>query len=630
MSSSRQGWVYVFLLLVLVIGSLWPLPAWGQERSVEWQRFDVDITVHDDGTFTVVETMEIRFIGGPFRYGYREIPGERLEALTDIQVVDEAGPYEALPGDVQEGPPRTFSVTRLGRTYNIRWFFQPVSDTTRTFQVRYRVHGGLRAYAEGTQLWWKAVFPDRNAPVRQSVVTVRVPGPVQASAAYFVPARVEQLDPNTVRFVAEAQIPAGTPFEVRVEWPSGIVPVTPAPWQAAADAEAARLEQRRLWDQRWRPVANVLTLALGLLILVGGLGGLFLLWYTRGRDKPVPEVAEYLPEPPSDLPPGLVGTLLDETADLQDIMATLLDLARRGVLTIEERRDALGNRDFVFHLNGDTLEDVRPFERKVVEAVMEGERSRALSTLKNRFYQKIPDVQAAIYQACVEAGLFPTNPSTVRTVYLVMGVLLLLLGGGGFLLAGVVSRWIDTFGVIPFALEIVAVATILVGRYMPRKTEAGAEEAAKWRAFQRYLANLDRYGSLQQAEEVLDRYLPYAVAMGVASDFLQKFERALQAEGRDVVLPRWYRAYPIDPLSRSERVPGKGMERSPVEGGRDLSDLSRGVGRGLSNLSTSLGSMLSMAATTLASRPASSGSGGFTGGGSSGGGGGGGGGGGFG
>ena len=49
-----------------------------------------------------------------------------------------------------------------------------------------------------------------------------------------------------------------------------------------------------------------------------------------GRDKPVGLIADYLPEPPSDLPPGIVGTLIDERADMQDILSTMLDLGKRG------------------------------------------------------------------------------------------------------------------------------------------------------------------------------------------------------------------------------------------------------------------------------------------------------------
>ncbi len=634
----RRHLVWAFLLLGLLIGG-WTRAAWAQSKEVDWRRIDVNITVHSDGSFTVEEILEIEFIGGPFRFGYRDIPADRLESLTDVRVWDEQGDYRALESGVREGPPRTFSVTRVGGTYTIRWFFEPTRDAVRTFHVAYRVQGGLRAYEGGDQLWWQAVFPDRNGPVRESTVTVRAPAEVTAAAAYFVPAEVTRVDATTVRFRARTAIPPGTAFEVRVEWPHGVIPVTPAPWQAAADREAARLEARRLWDQRWRPLANVFVLALALLLLTGGLGGLYLLWYTRGRDKPVAAVAEYLPEPPSDLPPALVGTLLDESADLQDILATLLDLARRGVLEIEERRDALGNPSFRFRLRRTDLSDLQPFERAILNAVMGRHRERDLDDLKNRFYTKIPELQQAIYEAAVKAGLFPENPEAVRTRYRLLGILVDVLAIGLILGVGpLVWNWVDTFIAVPIALFILGAAVLVLASFMPRKTDKGAEEAAKWRAFRRYLEHLDRFGKVGKSEEILDRYLPYAVAMGVEQAFLRTFERTLQAEGREVVWPRWYRPY--GPIYTGDagggRPPGMGRPAPAGSGGGSgggLGDLSRGLGRGLSNLSTSLGGMLAAAATTLSSRPASSGSGGgfggFSGGGSAGGGGGGGGGGGF-
>lgn len=69
--------------------------------------------------------------------------------------------------------------------------------------------------------------------------------------------------------------------------------------------------------------------ALGLLFMLGGPAGLYVLWYKFGRDQPVAMVADYLPEPPDTLTPGMAGTLLDEAVDMEDIIATLVDFARR-------------------------------------------------------------------------------------------------------------------------------------------------------------------------------------------------------------------------------------------------------------------------------------------------------------
>ena len=77
---------------------------------------------------------------------------------------------------------------------------------------------------------------------------------------------------------------------------------------------------------------NLILGEVGIVILVSGAVGLYILWYLRGRDKPVGLVAEYLREPPSDLHPGVVGTLIDEHANHHDVIATLVNLGERNLL----------------------------------------------------------------------------------------------------------------------------------------------------------------------------------------------------------------------------------------------------------------------------------------------------------
>ena len=586
----------LFLLSLLLLVAL-PLKSAAQSKSVDWRRIDVDITVSQDGTFTVVETLEIEFVGGPFRFGYRNIPRDRLTAIDKVRVWDEQGEYTALQGKVTDGKPRSFSVYVSGNDYVIRWFFEPTSNTVRTFRVAYRVQGGLRYYQEGDQLWWAAVFPDRSGPVRRSTVTVTVPGPIQNAAAYFVPANVEQINDRTVRFKAKTQIPAGTAFEVRVQWPHGIVAGTPAPWQAAADAEAAREERMRIWNQKWRPLANLFLLAISLLLLSLGIAGIYLLWYARGRDMPAQVFAEYLPEPPSDLPPALAGTLVDERADMKEILATVVDLARRGVLEIEEVKEGWRGTDFRFRLKSSRLSNLEPFEQEVVKGLLGTRRERFLSDLKNKFYRHIPRIRRAIYEAVTERGYFPTNPEKVRTRYALLGAGVDVLGGlltvGGWM---VLSDWVDLAFLPGASLFVLGAIMMVVANFMPRKTAKGAEEAAKWKAFRTYLERLQKLPDTGKAQEILERYLPYAIAFGVEDSFLKRFEAVAAERGEVVYWPTWYHPYPSPASGRSPghaSIPGSGGSGPP-----SLGDASRSIGSGLSGLSRSLGTMLATATTT--------------------------------
>jgi hypothetical protein len=71
-------------------------------------------------------------------------------------------------------------------------------------------------------------------------------------------------------------------------------------------------------------------------------------------------------EPPENLKPAEIGTLVDEYADDRDIVATIIDLAIRGYLKIKP----LGDKDVEIEIlrEGDELEG---YERKVFEAIKE-------------------------------------------------------------------------------------------------------------------------------------------------------------------------------------------------------------------------------------------------------------------
>ena len=64
--------------------------------------------------------------------------------------------------------------------------------------------------------------------------------------------------------------------------------------------------------------------------------GMGLHWWRNGRDPSGPIAIPVRYEPPEDMTPAEMGVVLDERADTLDITATLLDLAVRGFLRIEE------------------------------------------------------------------------------------------------------------------------------------------------------------------------------------------------------------------------------------------------------------------------------------------------------
>ena len=297
-----------------------------------------------------------------------------------------------------------------------------MANQSETFTLAYTVRGGLRYYEGGDQLWWKAIYGDRSFPVQAGRVNVVAPTAIHEWAAYTNAgnawkdargiASASKLESGReIAYVLDRKLAPGQAFEVRVEFTPGVVAGEPQPWQIRADAEAAAREAEIRFRERWVPILTLLFGALGLLFLLGGPAALYLLWYRLGRDKPVNLVADYLPEPPADLAPGVVGTLLDEQADMQDIIATLVDLAQRKIISITE--DKTGDygvaHDFIYRYENRKL-PVSPFEQRLLDSLFELRGAVRLSALKNRFHKELPDLKKALYEEVTREAFLPTVP----------------------------------------------------------------------------------------------------------------------------------------------------------------------------------------------------------------------------
>ena len=161
---------------------------------------------------------------------------------------------------------------------------------------------------------------------------------------------------------------SGDSLTARLEFPALVNATAPA-WQQADDAKRIREQDRASRDA----LLKLLLAGAALLTLTAGGVGLFGLWYTRGRDPGVGAVASYLSEPPDDLPPGAAGALVDEEVNERDIVATLVDLGRRGVLNIQEEEvgSVFKRREYTIALKQDA-KDLRPFEQTFVNSIMSG------------------------------------------------------------------------------------------------------------------------------------------------------------------------------------------------------------------------------------------------------------------
>ncbi len=611
--------VLIGSLFVLVTLVLLASPAGAQTKSLYWQRFDVDVTVLSNGDLRVIETQEIVFSGGPFHYGYAVIPGDRLDGITDVQVWGDGQPYQPDGS----GQPGTFTAQWIEGDLSVNWYFPTTSNSSHVFEFHYTVQGAVRRYSEGDEVWWMAVPGDHDYPIRNSRVTVHLPegatlNPREGGDGYVAESDGVETDltvsddRRTVTAIAKQRLSPGDFMAVGVKFTPGVVGGTKPSWQAEYDRKAE-------WNTGSRLAFNLLLGVAGLLALVGGPLLVYVLWYARGRDPYVGLVADYLAEPPDDAPPGVAGTLVDEKADLQDVIATLIDLARRGYLTMREESEKgfaglTFKRDFVFTRTDQDWGGLHDYEKTLLKSLFGQHQSKSLSDLKNKFYTALPKIRSGLYDAVVEVGYFRASPEKTRQLYTVAGAALIGLAVFvGVFATSLWGEWVDTVWCPAVGLGVGAAALIGAGQAMPAKTKKGAEAKARWEAFRRYLKEIEHYTDLETATELFERYLPYAIAFNLERRWVSKF-----AQVESTPIPGWY--YPYWATGRAGRS-STHHERGSLEGGGrpSMQSMSDGMARGFQSMSDGLVGMFNSVGKTFTSAPSSSSSGGFRGGGFSGG-----------
>ena len=237
-----------------------------------------------------------------------------------------------------------------------------------------------------------------------------------------------------------------------------------------------RLTPQQAYNETVLPLINLAICGASLLIGLGGSLFILIRLQTRGRDPAIGPVPTMLSEPPDNAPPAVVGALVDETADLRDIISILVDLARRGYLVFEEdQNDGVfgfgSSRTFTFKRTDKSTEGVAAFEASLLREVFpHGTLERTMASMRNTFYTAIPRLQRDLYAELVQRGYFPRSPETVRATWRGLGTLLL---GASVFLGFVMFFLIDAPGLwiaVPASLGLVGVVAMLTAGSMPVKT----------------------------------------------------------------------------------------------------------------------------------------------------------------
>ncbi len=577
---------FLIVLLVLFAGTL---TAAAQERILS---FDSNITVRPDGSMKVIETIRVRGQQRNIRRGiYRDFP---------VRYRDKDGYWRRVGLKILEvkrdGQPEP-SFSQMSGDYSRLYIgdknkYLPAGEFV--YEITYTTTRQLRFFKDFDELYWNVTGNKWQFPIDRAVATVTLPEGATIFQKNAFTGRfgrsegdytMTQLSDNSIRFETTRRLGNWEGLTIAIGWQKGIV--APLSWWS----EFAWY----IWDH-----LGLIILAMG---TVGIAGYFYTTWDRIGRD---PEGGVIIPlfAAPKGLSPATVSYIhyrkfkgRDSAASLAFI-AALVSLAVKKQLVIDKPDDTLTLK----RLQGPGLALPRG-EAAILKTLLNTRKSiefkqsnsAIVQTARQKFKAAILGESGEVYfkgnVGYFIIGLVFSVVVLLLSFYFylrdesemliaiaslasgIVGSLLLSMGlrrlwdklpGGGSKLAGFFLTFIGAFALVPVFALVMGVENIpqwvpaafgLIGamnvvffNLLHAPTELGRQVMDEIEGFKMYLsvAEADRMnmrGAPEVTPQVFEKFLPYAIGMGVEKPWSKALESQLLKAGTvdTAYHPNWYR-----------------------------------------------------------------------------------------
>lgn len=478
-------------------------------QAEEVVEFSAVYTIEESGEVEVIETITYDF-GEEDRHGI-------FHTLTDNHPQPATSWYKTRYVEIdvesvrKDNEAEPYEINDFGSEYEIKIGDADVFISgVHTYTIKYKLRGALSYGEDGSELYWNATGNDWDVPIAKAQMEVRgdaIDGNVscyQGVVGSTEGCEIEESDGQVV--FSAIELSPGEGMTIAVELDSKHV--------------ATLIVER---------TSNFLNFGLQILFLIG-LFIWLLRWHGEAKiNKPV--IAQY--EPYENYLPMYTGVLFDKYLNPQDITAGILYLAEQGFLSITktEKKSFLvfTTSDYDIALLKPLSEIPTKFLKSLIGLLFDDHEEvgavvaiSSLAKKQTKNHKIITQLQSDISADIKASGFIKKdNFFSTKENLLLAGILIVIaLLWSIFLLAGVVIL-------------------ILVFAFLGRRTTKGYEALNHIKGFKLFLSVTEKvrykfFNAPELSPELFMKYLPYAVALGVETQWAKVFE------GITIPNPPWY------------------------------------------------------------------------------------------
>ena len=540
----------------VIVGVLLTLFGFQQVVRAETEvinNFNANITIQKDGSIFVTENIIYNF-GSNQKHGiFRDIP---LTAVNGPQLnINVSGVSDNIRNEF--GQPYQYTTLIANNVLRIK-IGDPNAFVTgiKNYIISYQVDNAIRTFNDRDELYWNVTGNQWPVAIQSANSSVILPdssisnarmdcftgpqGDTQKNCTF------NQVDSSVVRYSTTQSLNVNEGLTLVLGIPLGYIQNTYVPPQQTYSSSNTSTSSNNF----------ILGIFLGLFIIFIFVLVISLFARRAAKIKPKPVIPRELrgrpvvPEynPPDNLSPIEIGTLLDGRVDVTDISSVIMDLAIRGYLkiryTTQEIRFWPDKKDFELIKLKDGADLVHPADKIIFRLLFKSRGRIKLSDLKEQktdFQAQIKKIQEDTEQYLRDKGYFDRtakDKSKKLKTYLWIATAILFIGT--FLLT-ISPSWFGLIFIASFAgfVGAVIVIPIMIMRLANKLTPQGIAALGKILGFKEFLqlTDKDKLRLLNAPElrpETFEKFLPYAMVLGVEDKWAQKFE------GIYNTIPDWY------------------------------------------------------------------------------------------
>lgn len=489
-------------------------------RSITVTRWVDTIHVDNDGSARVSEQITYTF-DGSYHGVYRDIPveypGPRGTGTNYSLFVKVNQVADSL------GTPLKFEKKTSNGYLKLKITVPGAVDSDKMVNIEYTVSNAVKFFEDHDEFYWNVTGNDSPLPIQYAAVDAFFPsetsGSLKAQAYSGVYGSSVAAKASVQGPAASAETNGPLPMHggltIDVYIPKGLLHEPGALTKA-------------FWFVRSNPILSLPLWAFAVM---------FSLWWFKGRDPDPGMSVAPMYEPPENMRPAEVGTLIDDSVDPRDITSIMVDLAVRGYLKITEVQHKgllFSSKDYQLDLLKDreSWGDASDYERAMLDQIFAGGKVTLLSDLKNHFYTALPTIKGEILGALKSKGMYTVDPESAAGLWVLGGILIV-----------VPYAFVQWMGIADFTASpvpavicgIIALAIlVLFGRQLTATSLKGARTRVQILGFQEFMNRVDADRLKRMPPDTFEKFLPYAMALGVEHRWAKAFEGIIQNP------PTWY------------------------------------------------------------------------------------------